>query len=740
LQPPWAGPEARRLGRYRLGPLLGKGGMGEVYEAWDTLLDRRVALKSLTVPFASALPRFMREAQLQARITHPNVCRVYDVDASGDVPFIAMQLVQGPNLLQAAPDLSTREVVEILHAVAMAINAAHRLDLIHRDIKPSNILLEPDGMGGVNTFVADFGLAKDLAQEPATQTGVPIGTPAYMAPEQLRGDPEALGPAMDVYALGATLRVVLGLARAGSQDGRKDGSGPLERDAPGSATGRSLPRKLRMIIARCMEERPLDRYHSAGELADDLRRYLDGEPLLTQRGTWFRELRRAARAHPALAPSLAMFLALGGGFGAWSIHMTARGRRQADLAQRFALDTRDLQSRMRIERLIPVHDLRPARALMFSRLERIRGDMAALGQKALGPGSLALGRGYAALGELDRARSALETAWDRNYATAEAAYALCRIHCAYCLRLADDTIPGAADRNLAPLREPHLAAARACFAKAGGTGWEPPELGEAALLVQEGAFSAGLAKARQVFRDAPWLYEAKLEEARALTGLGRERLDRDDARAAMSLFREAELAAQVAQAIGQSDEACYLADLAARIQRLGLGGMPLREALTAWTEAERLADKALAIDPDSALALEAKVYVVLHRAMVLAGAGRDPEPDLRRAERYLAPWAESPGLAPKVRLRKCWIQFLRTEHRMARTGGPGRDLGWALEERGGGIWTLEALVLEARWLAHHRQDPGPWLRAFWARQEDDLPGIDRPRLRELQAQARRVQE
>ena len=511
IQPPWAGPGARKLGRYRLGPLLGKGGMGEVFEAWDSLLDRPVALKCLTVPHAEAVQRFLREARLQARVTHPNVCRIYDVDASGAVPFIAMQLVQGPNLLQAAPDLTVDQAVEILHAVALAINAAHRLNLIHRDVKPSNILLESDGMGGWNTLVADFGLAKDLGQGEPSHTQVPMGTPEYMAPEQRSGDPEAMGPAVDVYALGVTLRVVAGLAKDAERNGRTGTGAALAwvRDYPGASTLRALPRRLRLIAARCLEVRPLDRYLSAGELAEDLRRYLDREPLLVQRGFRLRKVRRALRRHRVLAAALAVCLVLGSGFALGARYLVARSRRRATLSQRFALDARDLENRMRIERLIPAHDLRPARAQMLGRLERMRRDLAALGPDAQGPGGLALGRGYAAVGELDRALGILEAVWDGGYATPEVAYALCRVHTDYCLRLADDTWGGGAGAAQDAARTVHLRAARMRFAQAGGASWEPRELGEAALLVQEGAFADGLDQARRVFQEAPWRYEPR---------------------------------------------------------------------------------------------------------------------------------------------------------------------------------------------------------------------------------------
>jgi serine/threonine-protein kinase len=130
------------VGRYVLGPILGQGGAGEVREAWDVVLCRTVALKVLRKMEPVGLIRFMHEAQIQSRIVHPNICRIYDVDNGGGVPKISMQLVRGPTLAQVAQQLTVKEVVTLLARVAEAIHAAHRVQLIHRDLKPSNILLE----------------------------------------------------------------------------------------------------------------------------------------------------------------------------------------------------------------------------------------------------------------------------------------------------------------------------------------------------------------------------------------------------------------------------------------------------------------------------------------------------------------------------------------------------------------------------------------------------------------------
>ena len=208
-QPEWLDGHPSSVGRYVLGPVLGLGGAGEVREAWDVVLCRTVALKVLRRMEPVGLIRFLHEAQIQSRLVHPNICRIYDVDNSGGVPKIAMQLVRGPTLSQVAPELTVREVVVILAQVAEAIHAAHRLNLIHRDLKPSNILLERSPEGRWVPFVCDFGLAMALDEPSLTLGPGLLGTPAFMAPEQSRGERRLVGPATDVYALGATLYFAL---------------------------------------------------------------------------------------------------------------------------------------------------------------------------------------------------------------------------------------------------------------------------------------------------------------------------------------------------------------------------------------------------------------------------------------------------------------------------------------------------------------------------------------------------
>src|SRR5581483_10179391 len=182
--------------RYRDEGLLGEGASGRVYKAWDAILKRHVALKFLRADSEEWSRRLVRESQAQARVEHEHVCKVYEAGEHEGRPYIAMQFVNGPTLAQASREMSLEEKVRLMIGVADALHAAHRLGVIHRDIKPSNILVERTESGW-KPYVADFGLARELASLHATVTGA-AGTPQYMSPEQARGDNSLVDRRSDV--------------------------------------------------------------------------------------------------------------------------------------------------------------------------------------------------------------------------------------------------------------------------------------------------------------------------------------------------------------------------------------------------------------------------------------------------------------------------------------------------------------------------------------------------------------
>jgi serine/threonine-protein kinase len=269
------------FGDFDLVQELGRGGMGVVYEARQRSLNRVVALKMvLRGEFASDADRarFRAEAEAAARLVHPNIVQVYEVGEVEGQPYFAMQFVPGRTLARRLGEgpLSPAEAAKLLAAVAHAVHHAHERGILHRDLKPANVLLAGDG----TPKITDFGLAKLVDAGSLTQTGAIIGTPSYMAPEQARAD-KRLGPAADVYALGAILYECL-TGRAPFQAATALDTLLLvqEQDpVPPRMLNPGVPRDLETICLKCLEKAPDRRYSSAEALAVDLEAFVGGEPI-----------------------------------------------------------------------------------------------------------------------------------------------------------------------------------------------------------------------------------------------------------------------------------------------------------------------------------------------------------------------------------------------------------------------------------------------------------------------------
>ncbi len=265
---------------------LGRGAMGLVYHARHVPLDREVALKLvLAGRHASSKERgrFVAEVQSAAAVDHPNVVRVYDSGEHAGTPYLAMELVSGGTLatkLDGKP-LPTREAADLMAKVCDGVQAAHALGIVHRDLKPGNILIAADG----TPKVADFGLAKRPGGSDLTHTGAILGTPGFMAPEQARGQAKLVGPPADVYSLGAVLFSALAGRPPFTGDDVVDVVVRAASEDPPSVTrfNPAVPRDLATICDKCLRRNPTERYATAGALADDLRRWLSGEPVLARR-------------------------------------------------------------------------------------------------------------------------------------------------------------------------------------------------------------------------------------------------------------------------------------------------------------------------------------------------------------------------------------------------------------------------------------------------------------------------
>jgi serine/threonine-protein kinase len=296
---------------YEILGLLGRGGMGVVYHARDVALDRPVALKMIH-PVGSVSPeerlRFRFEAELAARVRHPNVVQVYEVGEHAGRPYVALEHVEGGTLADrlrmGRP--TPRAAARLLATLAEAVGAAHAQGIIHRDLKPANVLLQRGGGQTAPALVpkiADFGLARRLDQsDRLTATGVVVGTPAYMAPEQARAE-KYLGPAVDIYALGAILYELL--------TGQPPFTGPTALDVlarvvsedppPPSGLVASVPHDLEVICLKCLAREPGRRYPGAADLAADLHAFLEGRPIAARPARWPERVRLWCRRRPAVA-------------------------------------------------------------------------------------------------------------------------------------------------------------------------------------------------------------------------------------------------------------------------------------------------------------------------------------------------------------------------------------------------------------------------------------------------------
>jgi serine/threonine-protein kinase len=316
---------------------LGRGGMGVVYKARDKRLGRLVALKLILAGVGAGEEdrvRFQREAEALASFQHPNIVQVHEVGQANGMPFCVLEFLSGGTLLGrlTREPVSARGAATLAEAMARGMHHAHERGIIHRDLKPSNVLLADDG----TPKIGDFGLARRLDGDgEQTRTGAILGTPNYMAPEQATGNPHALGPATDVYGLGAILYDML----TGRPPFRGETAGDTlhqvitEEPVPPARVNRRVPRDLETICMKCLEKEPARRYTSAGDLADDLRRLIDGRPIQARRVGLIERSVKWARRRPAAAGLIALsaLTVLGLlGAGVWYTRSESAARAEAE--------------------------------------------------------------------------------------------------------------------------------------------------------------------------------------------------------------------------------------------------------------------------------------------------------------------------------------------------------------------------------------------------------------------------
>ena len=679
---------------YEVLGLLGKGGMGVVYRAKDRRLGRTVALKFIRGDDAVLVRRLKQEARAQASIEHTHICKVYEVGEFHGQAYIAMQFIDGQPLSIVHHELTQADKVLTMATIAEAVHAAHRQGIIHRDLKPSNVMMERAADGRWHPYVLDFGVAHDAnAGQSLTQTGALLGTPQYMSPEQARSDTKKIDRRSDVYSLGAMLYELL------------TGQPPVHGESltdillqvldteplPLRQLDQNLPIALETVTLKCLQKEPAARYESAKALAEDLRRYLDDEPVRARRIGIARRLYQKARRHkPLVALGLALFMSLLGllGYGVRTrLETRARERlaqRQAELAQRLGQEIKDMEWLLRSSRQLQLHDLEREKVIIRQRMAKLQDELRGYGELSRGIAHYALGRGHLALHEYPQALRELQQALASGYQDAELHYALGLVlgkhfeQAIYAARLS-----GGGDwakKQLKDLEPKFLLPAISSLRLSRSMKLDSPQYLDGLIAYYQRDYDRALEQAGAARREAPWLYEASklsgdvhLERALQARDSGRDAEAEREFASAVKSYEEAAAdgrsdaevyeglaeawVRQIEMAVrhGKPIEAAYAkavvaSDKVTRAEPQSIAG-PLKKAFasimsmsllsSSLSSMERVqqcraaADEVLAKQPENPYARDAAASCYLTAVEVARQHGEDPEPLLRKAVNLL---------------------------------------------------------------------------------------------------------